>query len=274
MFRNHQERKTRGPWLMLRPSNPTKEETKTIEKCLNQTLGKITTKETQSKTLMIFFLGECRASKGGNQVFLSQTIKTKALSISRRNVKRQYGKFFPRKISLSRLIWIFIKQKITENNSHLLLRPQVASITMRLITRSATIMRNNKELPIVLQWTRTFHTNRHCLLMPPANNNSNSNSNYQEASRSHQFKLWMNILHQGWEISKPLLMQDLALEMETNLMSMEKSEDWYLVTTVEEHLINKLWWSMQKFVRKFSLKREKLLILLNIVKRRTRVEKA
>ncbi len=220
-FQSHPELQTKEPNSMLRPieNNLTRVGTKTIEKFSNQTPArvKITTKEIQLKTLTMFCLVERLVRKEDSQVCLSLTIRTKASSTNQKGMKNQCGKF-PKKISPTRLIWMFIKQKTTENNNQLLLHLRVANITTKLIIRLDRIMAH-KELPIVPPLTRTSHTNHQ---YPRTKRQGNSSNSYPEASRSPQFKWWASTQLKASETLRRLRMPDLALEMPINLMSTEK----------------------------------------------------
>lgn len=155
--------------------------------------------------------------KEDSQVCPSPTIKTKAFSTNQRGMKNRCGKF-PKKISQTRLIWMFIKQKTTENNNQPLLHLRVANITTKLIIRlEPTLV--HKELLIVPPLTRASHTNHR---YPRTRRQDNSSSSYLEASRSHQFKRWASTQLKGSETLRRLLMPDLGLETQTNLTSTEK----------------------------------------------------
>jgi len=155
--------------------------------------------------------------KEGSQVCPSLTIRTKAFSTSQKGMKNRFGKF-PKKISRTRLIWMFIKRRTTENNNQPLLHLRAANITTKLIIRLEPTLAN-KESPIVPPSTRASHTSHQ---HPRTRRQDNSSSSYLEASRSHQFKWWANTQLKGSETLRRLPMPDLGMETQTNLMSTEK----------------------------------------------------
>ena len=191
-----------------------------------------------------------QTNKGGRQVFRSRTTRMKVRSTSQSDMKSQCGRL-PRKTNRTQLIWIFIRLRITVgNNPLLLLHLQVVHIIKK---STILLVAASKEWEIAHLSTRAFLINQTWLkTQRHANNNNKRSSNSRETSRSRRCKWWMSTQRRVWAISKRLHMQGQALEMGTSRTNTVKLGDWYLATTVEGNSTSRRWWSILKFVRKFS----------------------